>query len=773
MPRPLSTFALLGLFGGLLGGAAHADDSTPAMPAPTEVSALDPDDGALVAAERVEVDADPGDQGIGATVGIAAGGRVTPGGLRITGHYLYQLSHQDWFDGTASFTFGGGDAACFRDRMDVTSCGHDFNDGNSVELAAGIRRMFAGRGAFRPYARVAVGLRTAVGTMTSAASRFRCMRRWCARAGRARRGGARPGRARARIRRVQSRARRGTAARHGRHGRCRVSPAMTGRFGLARRASWLVVAGVVIGAVALVVLPARDRDPLSTTTLVLQVTAGGKPVGARVLLFDRDGQPVRMGNIDLFGQRQGAAACAIAPDVIGSWDGLVLARGAAEVPVGADRCVPSPAIPYGRYKVWAWRGVEYERWEGEVDLAANRGRVTLAIPLDRAWVPHGALAADLHVHAHASNDSRLPNPQRVVAQVAAGIEVVALSDHNTNGDLDAEITALGLDDVVASIASNELSNDTLHLGVYPVRVDRAQPRGGSPGDQVVSRATVAQLFALARGLGERPILQVNHPRFRYTALFDSTRWNGLTWPPPFPLEFDAFEVLAGYSAANVPGDRRIDDSVRDLMTFVDRGHLVAPVGNSDTHDLNWVLDGTARSYVFADARRTGRFDESAFIAAIRDRRVVATTGPWIDLEVAPHEGATPTVGPGQSLHASGSLWVDVTVSQARFVRTERIRITAGSATGPVLAQTIDVPPGVRTFHWAGRVAIEPTDTWIAVTADGDTALPLELTGTYQRDKWKRAGVTPYAVASPILVDADGDGRWKRGAADVSLGDARR
>ncbi|MEJ7597332.1 MAG: CehA/McbA family metallohydrolase [Kofleriaceae bacterium] len=391
-------------------------------------------------------------------------------------------------------------------------------------------------------------------------------------------------------------------------------------------------------------------------------------------------------------------------------------------------------------------------------------------PLERAWTPHGTLAADLHVHAHASSDSRLPNPQRVVAQVAAGIEVIALSDHNTNGDLDAEITGLGLDDVVASIASNELSNDTMHLGVYPVRVDRDKPRGGSPSDQVVSRATVPQLFELARGLGDRPILQVNHPRFRYTALFDSTRWNGVTWPPPFPLGFEAFEVLAGYSAANVPGDRRIDDSVRDLFTFVDHGHLVAPVGNSDTHDLNWVLDGTARTYVFADAPR---FDEASFIAALRNRRVVATTGPWIDLEVAPHEGATPTVGPGQSVVASGSLWVDVTISQARFVRTERIRITTGSATGPMLAQTIDVPTDIRSFHWAGRIALESTDTWVAVTADGDTALPLELTGTYQRDKWKRAGVTPYAVASPILVDVDGDGWWKRGAANVSLRDAER
>ena len=36
------------------------------------------------------------------------------------------------------------------------------------------------------------------------------------------------------------------------------------------------------------------------------------------------------------------------------------------------------------------------------------------------------------------------------------------------------------------------------------------------------------------------------------------------------------------------------------------------------------------------------------------------------------------------------------------------------------------------------------------------------------NKPDRAGVTPFAIASPILVDADGDGHWKRGDADLSV-----
>jgi hypothetical protein len=549
----------------------------------------------------------------------------------------------------------------------------------------------------------------------------------------------------------------------------RDADAMTRRIRLLVLAAIATLVAAGLAVVAFRTWGPGSTAPRSTSTLAVRVTDRGAPVAARVLLLDARGAPLHMGNLDLYGRRQGATACAIAPGVVGSWDGLILGYGVAEVPVGVDRCAPSPAIPYGRYRVVAWRGIEYERFEGEVDLSADRGRVELEIALDRAWTPHGVLAADLHVHARASIDSTLPNPQRVIAQAAAGIQVVGLSDHNASGDLDAEITELHLDGVIASIASNELTTDQLHVGVYPVPVVRGALRGGAPPGATIAHADAQQVFALAHAMPGNPIVQLNHPRFRVTALYDGTHWDGVAWPPPFPLSFDAVEVLAGYTAFNAPGDRRFDDGVRDFYTLVDHGHLVAPLGNSDTHDLNWVLDGTTRNYVYVDDPRLAPFDEAGFIAAIRARRVVATSGPWLDVEAAPAKGATPTVGPGQALHATRAAWLDVTLSQSRFVHTDRIRITVGTPGGPALATTIDVPADARTYHWAGAVELGTTDTWIGVTADGDTPLPLEQTGSYQRDRWDRPGVTPFAIASPILIDADGDGRWKRGDADLTLG----
>ncbi|MEP6866285.1 MAG: CehA/McbA family metallohydrolase [Deltaproteobacteria bacterium] len=474
----------------------------------------------------------------------------------------------------------------------------------------------------------------------------------------------------------------------------------------------------------------NKTPPAPTTTLELGVTDRGQPIAARVLLFAKD-QPVHLGTIDLYGQRQGTTACEYAPGVIGTWDGIVLAFGKGAVTIGADGpCSP----PYGRYTVWAWHGFDHEIWKGEVDLSADRGHVALEIPLERAWTqPANVVAADLHVHAHASNDSGMPDTQRVAAQVAAGIQVIALSNHNQSGDASAAIRQLGLDAKVWSIPSNEITSEMMHAGIYPATA--AVP----PADQIV-HADPKALLALLRALPDHPIIQINHPRFRYQSLFDTTHWDGKAWPPPFPLDFDAVEVVAGYSAANVPGDRRLDDTLRDLYTLYDHGHPVAATGGSDTHDFNWVLDGTARTYVTLD--KPG-YTQDAFVAAIRARHTMASSGPWLAANVGPVE--------------HGKLLLTIESAAASWMRVTRIRIQVGREE--------------KVLPWAPKVELDvdiKEDTFIGVAVDGDDPLPLPLTGSYQHDKWKHAGVTPFAVISPFLIDGDGDHHWKRGDADLTL-----
>jgi len=498
--------------------------------------------------------------------------------------------------------------------------------------------------------------------------------------------------------------------------------------------------------------------------LIVRISDEGVAVPARLMFFDDSGAPVRFGALDfLDGSRQSRGFCWIAPGALGTWDGLVLPWGTAAIPERAP-CGDALALPAGRYRVWAWRGIEYQRWEGEVTLGAHVVRLDIA--LERAFAPDGALAADLHVHAAASPDSGVPAVVRAFSLASAGIQVVALSDHNVNGSLAEEIAVAGMDRWLASIASNELSSDWAHVGVYPVRVEAGQPGGGSPPESQTADWPADRVLAWARAHRDA-IVQVNHPRYRATALFDLAGWDGLAWPPPFPLVFDAVEVLSGDTIFNAPGDRRQDEGVRDFYTLIDHGVLVTAVGNSDTHFLTYIRDGLTRTYVLVDEPRVAPFDEAAFVAAIRARRVVATSGPWLDVEGVAAGGGGGLAGPGQALAAPGGrVTLDVAVRQARFSHADRLRVRAGTGAGPWVVAEIAIPPGGA---WRGTVEVDlgGADGWIGVDCGGDDPLPVELTGDAQQLAG-RPGAVPFAIANPILVDADGDGRVRYRAADLPV-----
>lgn len=93
-----------------------------------------------------------------AELGFAVGSSYLPGGLRAAGRFMYQLSAVDWFEGTASFTLGADTAGCFRDRQNQRVCQHGVAQGKSMVISAGVRRWFASRAGYLPFARAQLGL---------------------------------------------------------------------------------------------------------------------------------------------------------------------------------------------------------------------------------------------------------------------------------------------------------------------------------------------------------------------------------------------------------------------------------------------------------------------------------------------------------------------------------------------------------------------------------------------------------------------------------------
>jgi hypothetical protein len=106
--------------------------------------------------------ASSGDMALSARVGMQLGvGGATPGGLRIGGAFLHRLTEEWWFDGEASFSFGGGGTEC-----DLTTpgsppeCDHGLLDGAGAQAIAGVRWFYLPPYAagFIPYLRGGAGL---------------------------------------------------------------------------------------------------------------------------------------------------------------------------------------------------------------------------------------------------------------------------------------------------------------------------------------------------------------------------------------------------------------------------------------------------------------------------------------------------------------------------------------------------------------------------------------------------------------------------------------
>jgi hypothetical protein len=139
----------------ILAAAAALVTLSLAGPSPVRADEHDEDQIKVSAADQYP----DGKQELGGQIGLATGGRVTPGGFYVAGRYLYRLSVRDWFELGVGFTFGDHGRVCGVDGQDNMSCDSGSIGGFAGELGAGLRRYFLGHQSFTPYMRAGVNAR--------------------------------------------------------------------------------------------------------------------------------------------------------------------------------------------------------------------------------------------------------------------------------------------------------------------------------------------------------------------------------------------------------------------------------------------------------------------------------------------------------------------------------------------------------------------------------------------------------------------------------------
>jgi hypothetical protein len=428
--------------------------------------------------------------------------------------------------------------------------------------------------------------------------------------------------------------------------------------------------------------------------------------------------------------------------------GLPHAAGPARNQVTTADGTAGVLLEPGKYRVTASRGPEYALAAIDVDLASGEHAVrTLA--LARVVDTSAYLACDFHQHTMIGADAPVSIRDRVIANVAEGVEIAVASEHNVVASLEPIVKELGLERELVSIAGDELTSDASrhpwgHANVFPLVPDASKPRGGAPP---VRDREAHEVFERLRHRSSDVVVQVNHPRSGnngYFDLLDFQATTGVGTKPGYDAAFDAIEVWNG---RNVEARGKVRD---DFFALLRTGHPVTATANTDTHGIVGQEAGYPRTYVrVTDDTRLDAWNEARtadLVHAVKSARdVVLTNGPMLRVTAGgvPVGGVVRGKAVSVKVHVESAPWVVVdTVTVVRAMSPDRPQ------TKPVVEKPNAAGALVADVLFDLRVS---GDDAFVVTASGARPMSPVLAGDDRE-------IVPWAMTGALWVDADGDGR---------------
>lgn len=410
----------------------------------------------------------------------------------------------------------------------------------------------------------------------------------------------------------------------------------------------------------------------------------------------------------------------------------------------------------GTYDVFATAG-PFATLAAERDVAIPAGdEVVVVLELETLPVrPDGVLTADLHVHGRLSFDSAIPDEDRVRAFLAAGIDVIAATDHHVSGSYTEAVELLGAEDRVAVMHGIETTGSILfkmtpdaeypqvigHWNLWPVPWDPEGPYRGSAWDQLM---LPGEMFTAMRDAGwseDTGVIQMNHP-ISYLEFGRDLGWVtaiGLDTTQPLIEEFDGslpslfLDQPAGADFANSDFHTQevMNGSQNDyLLPYrtvwfyeLNQGMVRTGTANSDSHTLTDSVVGTPRNLVWTDTT-VADFDEVEFNAAVRAGHVVGSNGPVLQVSVVVggdehHPGLSPIQGLG------GSATLHIRVDAAPWVPVDEVRIVVDGEVVRTLTDELDHPDDPLGFDGIERLDLDLSladllpssgDSWLVVEA---------------------------------------------------------
>jgi hypothetical protein len=393
-------------------------------------------------------------------------------------------------------------------------------------------------------------------------------------------------------------------------------------------------------------------------------------------------------------------------------------------------------LPVGEYEVSISRGIEYTLDRQKITI--EEGKTTyLASTLERAIDTRGFISSDFHLH--------LMFAMRDGATVCAaeGIDLLTATDHNILKDYAPYIEELNLGRFMSSVVGAEIDTSFGHFNSFPLSLN--------PWDNREYRKAIRTPGEFLRLLRQDPgeeIAQINHPRrinpSPTSGYFDG-RFNRETSAfdyPYFEMGFDQFEVFNALTDSpdeHIGRTSLVDQKLKDWYSLLNRGILIAGVGNTDAHRYPKELPGYPRNYVVSDTDNPWEIDPAAVVDALKNRASTASFGPFIEF--------TANGAPVGSIitDRDGTVSLSVEIQAAPWIPVDRIEVISnGKVVESFSTEGVDLGERVR---FAKDIPVRPDgDAWYLVIATSER-------------RWEKpfSNYSSFSFTNPVFVDIDGNG----------------
>jgi hypothetical protein len=447
-------------------------------------------------------------------------------------------------------------------------------------------------------------------------------------------------------------------------------------------------------------------------------------------------------------------------------------------------------VPPGRYNVYATRGPFARLNRAAVDLVSGEEEhlSLLSESLDKL-LPADVLSGDFHVHGAGSFDSSIPDQDRVVSFLAAGVDVVVATDHDVVTTYASTLAALGAGDRMVVIPGVEQTPNILwfdvpgetfprtlgHFNFWPLATG-GMPRIAAPWDELREPGELMddiEPFFDPPGSGIR---QLNHPYSETKLGRDQGFLRAINYDPRRSIEKNDTFAAQVLNRRPRGEHRNLDWDVQEVMTGASRadwlryralwfsllsqGILRTGTANSDTHSLALEQVGYPRNLVFGEHLTVNPFSVEQFNGAVRAGRVVGTNGPvlnaWIEDEIDDGTGNLvkqvfrPNVDPRQAIKQTSTMTLNIVVSGAPWIPIEEVRVIVNGDVVQTRTQEVtDLGPSNHFGTQPWRISIPP----ISVSH----LMPVTANPDQRPDTWivVEAGMT--LPSRMDLEDVDGDG----------------